>query len=237
VATTSWTGAAESESTVFVLAQRGSELTVVGQVGGLGKGERIYAVRFAGPVGYVVTFRQTDPLYTLDLRDPAAPRVVGELKITGYSAYLHPLGDGRVLGVGQEATDRGRQLGTQVSLFNVSDPARPTRITQYHLPGGHSEAEFDPHAFLYWAPTQMLVLPVSGAGADGGTASAVVLKVGDGQLTEVGRLRHHGSGLPEYAGIRRALVVGDPLWTVSPAGLAGYDLAGLAERHWVAFTS
>ena len=76
----------------------------LGQVGGLGRGERIYAVRFIGDVGYVVTFRQTDPLFTIDLSDPAAPRSLGELELLGYSAYLHPVGDGRLLGVGQDAT-------------------------------------------------------------------------------------------------------------------------------------
>ncbi|MCW2638580.1 MAG: Beta propeller domain protein [Dactylosporangium sp.] len=97
-------------------------------VGGLGKGERIYAVRFVGPTGYVVTFRQTDPLYVVDLHDAAQPRVTGELKINGYSAYLHPAGDGRLIGVGQDADDNGRRKGMQVSLFNVADPSRPTRL-------------------------------------------------------------------------------------------------------------
>ena len=113
--------ARSSSSAVYVLDA--DTLAKVGKVGGLGEGERIYSVRFIGPVGYVVTFRQVDPLYTLDLRDPAAPEVTGELKITGYSAYLHPAGDGRLIGVGQEASEKGRTLGTQVSLFDVSDPA------------------------------------------------------------------------------------------------------------------
>ena len=80
--------------------RRDGQLVQRGQVGGLGRGERIYAVRFIGDVGYVVTFRQTDPLYTVDLADPDRPRVVGELKIPGYSAYLHPVGDDLLLGVG-----------------------------------------------------------------------------------------------------------------------------------------
>ena len=82
-------------------------------------------MRFIGDRGYVVTFRQTDPLYTLDLADPARPRVTGELKILGYSAYLHPVGEHELLGVGQDATPEGIRLGTQVSLFDVSDPAAP----------------------------------------------------------------------------------------------------------------
>ncbi|SDC17133.1 Beta propeller domain-containing protein [Actinokineospora iranica] len=114
-----------------MLAQRGSALVRVGGVGGLGVGERIQSVRFLGPTAHVVTFRRTDPLCTVDLSDAANPRVTGALKITGYSAYLHPVADGRLLGVGQEATDEGRATGTQVSLFDTTGAeARP--IARYH---------------------------------------------------------------------------------------------------------
>src|SRR5439155_18196615 len=91
-----------SRSAVSVFAQRAGALVQIGRVGGLGAGQRIYAVRFIGPVAYVVTFRQIDPLYTIDLRNPYAPRVVGQLHIPGFSSYLHPIGDGRLLGVGEE---------------------------------------------------------------------------------------------------------------------------------------
>ena len=75
-----------------------------------------------------MTFRQTDPLYVIDLTDPANPVLDGELKIPGYSAYLHPVGDGLLLGVGQDATETGQTLGTQLSLFDVSDPTNPQQI-------------------------------------------------------------------------------------------------------------
>jgi hypothetical protein len=96
-----------SESLVTTPRERDGRLERRGEVGGLGRGERIYAVRLIGDEGYVVTFRQTDPLYTLGLSDSASPRVAGELKIPGYSAYLHPVGDHLLLGVGQEATEDG----------------------------------------------------------------------------------------------------------------------------------
>lgn len=227
-----------SESTVYVLAQRGTDLAITGKVGGLGRGERIYAVRFAGPLGYVVTFRQTDPLYTLDLRNPAAPKVTGELKITGYSAYLHPIGEGRLIGVGQEASDQGRVLGSQVSLFDVSDPATPRRIAQYHLPQSSSEAESDPHAFLYWPKTATLVLPIASYRETSFSSGATVLRVGDGGLTEIGQVRQPTvDGRIGPQPIRRALVVGDTLWTLSWYGLAATGLDRLDTRGWVAFGS
>lgn len=229
---------ARSESTVYVLAQQGKRLVETGKVGGLGKGERIYAVRFVGDVGYVVTFRQTDPLYTVDLRNPQAPKVLGELKITGYSAYLHPAGDKRLLGVGQEATAQGRVQGTQVSLFDVADLTAPNRIAQYHVRQSQSEAEFDPHAFLYWPDTGLLVVPIRSYGRGMGSGEALVLRVGDDALTEVGTVTHPASGsdgrLP--GDIRRSLVIDDVLWTVSAAGLMASDQATLRTLAWIPFT-
>ena len=116
----------------------------VGSVGGLGRGERIYAVRYIGDTGFVVTFRQVDPLYTLDLSDPKAPRVAGELKVPGYSAYLHPLGDGLLLGVGQDATEQGRADGrAAVAVRRLearhAGPARPARRRR-RTPGRPSRA-------------------------------------------------------------------------------------------------
>ncbi|MEP7202629.1 MAG: beta-propeller domain-containing protein [Ilumatobacteraceae bacterium] len=162
VATTlnSWDGSSASSSAVRVLRPEGNELVQIGLVDGLGTDEQIYAVRFLGTQGYVVTFRQTDPLYVIDLSDPAAPALTGELKIPGYSAYLHPVGDGLLLGVGQGADLDGRVRGTQLSLFDVSDPANPRQLSTLPI-GGSSEAEWDHHAFLFWPEDGTIVLPVS----------------------------------------------------------------------------
>ncbi|MDD9368976.1 MAG: beta-propeller domain-containing protein [Acidimicrobiales bacterium] len=154
-------GAGESESHVVVLAPGDGAMERVGGVSGLGRGETIHSVRFMGDVGYVVTFEQTDPLYTVDLSDPAAPQVTGELSILGYSAYLHPVGDGRLLGVGQDATADGGLLGTQIALFDVSDPAAPTRIAQTTLADASSSAEWDHRAFLWWAEEGLAAVPLS----------------------------------------------------------------------------
>jgi len=153
-------GAQSSSSAVYVLTTTGPVMRVAGQVGGLGAGERIYSVRFEGPAGYVVTFRQTDPLYTVDLRDPARPRVAGSLDLTGYSSYLHPASGTQLIGIGQQADAMGHIGGTQVSLFDVADPASPQRLATYALSGAHSAAEFDPHAFLYWPASRLVVVPI-----------------------------------------------------------------------------
>ncbi|MGH8776831.1 MAG: beta-propeller domain-containing protein [Jiangellaceae bacterium] len=242
-------GRPASESQVSVLSQRDDRLVEVGSVGGLGEGEQIYAVRFIGPVGYVVTFRQTDPLHTLDLSEPARPRVVGELKIPGYSAYLHPAGEGRLIGVGQDADSQGRVLGAQVSLFDVSDPAAPARLDTYGISGGWSDAEHDPHAFLFWPDTGTVVIPVWAYGdADSSldqsqrlamAGGALVLRLDGDALTEVGVLSHVESpGDVDWSydpSIRRSLVIGDTLWTVSGSGALASDLDDLDEQAWVPF--
>ena len=223
-----------SESFVTTLRRDGGQLAQVGQVGGLGKGERIYSVRFIGKMGYVVTFRQTDPLYTLDLADPAKPRVTGELKITGFSAYLHPAGDGKLIGVGQEATERGRTTGTQVSLFDVANPASPQRLAQHHLPKSSSEAQFDPHAFLFWPQDGTLVIPVWSHKADP-DVSSLVLRVDGNQLRDSGKIVEP-SGQDHHGGPRRTIVIGDQLWSISAAGVQVNARDGLAQQAWLPFT-
>ncbi|MFF0307287.1 beta-propeller domain-containing protein [Streptosporangium sp. NPDC004379] len=232
-------GERDSSSAVYVLDAR--TLGKVGEVGGLGRGERIYSVRFAGPIGYVVTFRQVDPLYTLDLRDPKAPRATGELKISGYSAYLHPAGDGRLIGIGQEASEKGRTLGTQVSLFDVSDPAAPRLLSRMFAKDSGSEAEWDPHAFLYWPATGTAVVPLNSWSGERPMGGALVLRIDDSSVTRTGTITHprpgnDGNGRFAYdPGIRRSVVIGDDLWTVSDLGLKVSALDGLADRAWIPF--
>ena len=220
----------ESESFVTTLAERDGRLAQVGKVGGLGRGERIYSVRFIGDRGYVVTFRQTDPLYTLDLANPAAPRVTGELKILGFSAYLHPVGEHLLLGVGQDATEEGRQLGTQLSLFDVADPANPVRLHQRKLGDrfSSSEAEYDHHAFLWWPATNLAMMPVSAEGFSG----AVGVRVTRGGIDEVGRVTHNSEGISP---VRRTVVVGDRVLTLSDAGLKTSRIDTLADLSFLAF--
>jgi hypothetical protein len=185
-------GAEESESHVVVLAPGNGAMTEVGQVSGLGKGETIRSVRFLGDVGYVVTFEQTDPLYTVDLSDPAAPAVTGELKIPGYSAYLHPVGDDRLLGVGQDATDEGMTTGMQVSLFDVSDPAAPAQVAKATLPSSSSSAEWDHRAFLWWSADDLVAVPISlydGRQPFEGLVGYTV-DVAAGTIAERGRVSH-----------------------------------------------
>jgi hypothetical protein len=225
-----WTGAQpqESQSYVTTLAERDGALAQLGSVGGLGRNERIVGVRFIDDAGYVVTFRQTDPLYTLDLSSPTDPKVLGELKILGYSAYLHPLAPGLLLGVGQDATDTGRQRGTQLSVFDVSDLRNPQRVQQRRLDAGSSsDAEFDHHAFLYWQPRDLAVIPLRNYASSPPFLGAVGFKVDRAGIEEVGRVEHDWGEWP--AEVQRSVVVGERLFTVSGLGVRASDIGTFAD--------
>ncbi|MCD4760592.1 beta-propeller domain-containing protein [bacterium] len=130
-----------------------SNLKKKGVIEDLGLTERIYSARFIGDRGYLVTFRQIDPFYILDLSDPKNPQMTGELKIPGYSSYLHPISENKILGIGME--DRKVKL----SYFDVSNPKEPKEIDKYMLSDYGSEALNNHHAFLMDAKHQIFFLP------------------------------------------------------------------------------
>jgi hypothetical protein len=156
-------GRIETTNRVFTYGQEGGQLKLLGQSEELAKGERIFSARFVGNKGYVVTFRQVDPLFTFDLSDPAHPRKVGELKVPGFSTYIHPVGDTHLLTVGMQVPENGgpgpRSL--KLSLFDVSDLAQP-REAFTQLVGssyGWSESLYDHKAFNYFAAKGLLAIP------------------------------------------------------------------------------
>jgi hypothetical protein len=191
------------ESIVSTLVEGDGELTVTGSVGGMGENEQIQAVRWFGDIAVVVTFRQTDPLYTLDLSDITDPRVLGELKIPGFSAYLHPLGGDLVLGVGQDATSRGSQLGSQLSTFDLSDLRDPTRVaTLRFVHQSFSPVENDSRSFTYLPDARLAFVPVGGWRSQD---QVKIVAVGtDGQFTRQATAQIEGS-----AQSARALPLGD----------------------------
>lgn len=168
IATTS-VSQGRSSSNVFILEQVGEQLEVVGSVTGIAPRERIFAVRFLGERAFVVTFRQVDPLFALDLSDPTSPTLEGELKIPGFSDYLHPIAEDYLIGVGSSGTRRGNGQ-PQVSLFYVGDLSNPQRVDVWTLDTAKrmsTEVSRDHHAFAYFADQAssnqgFFTLPVSG---------------------------------------------------------------------------
>ncbi len=215
----------ERASSVTVLADDGGgNLREMGHVGGLGPGEQIFAVRFMGEKAYVVTFERIDPLFTLDLEDPMFPKVVGELEVTGFSSYLHPIGDDWLLAVGQEADEEGRVLGLAVSIFDVRDFANPALAHRYLIESDEdtwswSEAMDDHHAFTYHRG--VLSIPAYISGANGRFSGLLVLAVDpeDG-IRELGRIDHQDLTEEDgHAWMRRSVYIEDAIYSLSSAGV------------------
>jgi uncharacterized secreted protein with C-terminal beta-propeller domain len=186
--------AGESANDVYVLD---GELRRRGEVVGLGLDERIYAVRFMGERGYLVTFKQIDPFFVLDLSDPEKPTVEGELKIPGFSSYLHQLREGEVLGVGQE----GAQV--KLSLFDVRDAASPTERATYLLDEYWTEVAGNHHAFLQDEAHGVFFLP-------GGQGGYVFSYVGEGlELVKA----------VSETGVQRAVFIDDYLYVIGNEGI------------------
>ena len=223
-----WWGAtpdAEPASSISVLEDDDlGNLLEVGHLGGLGPGERIFAVRFMGAKGYVVTFEQIDPLFTLDLADPTRPKVIGELEVTGFSSYLHPIGDEWLLAVGQEADEEGRVIGLAVSVFDVRDLTDPKLAHRYLIEGeddtwSWSEALHDHHAFTYHRG--VLSIPAYIGGEQERFSGLLVLAVDpeDG-IYELGRIDHQDLSSPEgRAWMRRSVYIEDAIYSLSSAGI------------------
>jgi inhibitor of cysteine peptidase len=143
-----------NNNNVYVLNMN---LSLVGRLENLAEGERIYSVRFMGNKGYVVTFRQTDPFFVIDLNNPTDPKVAGELKIPGYSSYLHPYDENHIIGLGKENNT------VKLSLFDVTNVKAPIETAKYVVNGDWSDSQAlqDPKAFLFDKQKELLVIPMS----------------------------------------------------------------------------
>jgi uncharacterized secreted protein with C-terminal beta-propeller domain len=142
-------------------------LNITGSLENLAPGETIHSARFMGERGYLVTFKKTDPLFVIDLKDPYNPKVLGELKITGYSDYLHPYDENHIIGIGKETVeaeegDFAWYQGIKIALFDVSDVSNPVEISKYEIGdrGTDSPVLWDHKAFLFDKSRNLLVIPV-----------------------------------------------------------------------------
>ncbi|MDD7077996.1 MAG: beta-propeller domain-containing protein, partial [Lachnospiraceae bacterium] len=123
----------EEHNALYVLDK---DMRQIGSLDGLADNETIRSARFFGDTGYFVTFRQTDPLFSVDLSDPSDPKILGELKVSGFSSYLHFYGENMLLGIGYEANEEtGVVTGLKLSMFDISDPSNVTEVSRFVIPG------------------------------------------------------------------------------------------------------
>lgn len=155
----------EPVNRVITLERNDSELVILGQTQEFAYNEEIYSTRFVGDRGYVVTFRQTDPFFVIDLSDPADPHLVGELKIPGFSEYLHPLDTNHLLALGRdsEQVEGGFvDLGQALQIFDVTDPTAPVLAHKYVFQtDGGSQANMDHHAITFHPEQNLIAFPYS----------------------------------------------------------------------------
>lgn len=217
---------------IATTAEDGSCLTVlnesletVGELRGIAPGEDIYAARFMGDTAYLVTFYQTDPLFVLDLSDPASPRVTGELKIPGFSSYLHPYAENLLIGIGESGDESGATGKLKVSLFDVSDMQNPKEISSVVFDGAQytsSAAQYDHHAYLSLSDGTFAI-PVTESGPLTDPHSfACVLTVEDGELRVLETYSPDTATHLAYT-VTRITYAGSTLFTLSDTALVAFD--------------
>ena len=177
-------------SILTVLRLDGPALEPVGRLDGLGTNESVQAVRFVDDRAYVVTYRQTDPLFVIDLSEPSKPTLLGELHQPGFSSYLHPIGDGRLLGVGSASTGDGETDGVKVELYDTSDPLHPTSLASVPVDQGYSAVASDTHAFTWDAEHHLAIVPMSRYVQGRSESGAAIYRVAGDTLSEIGWIDH-----------------------------------------------
>lgn len=193
-----------------------ASLKEVGRIDNMAPGETVRSVRFDGDIGYVVTFRQTDPLFAIDLSDPSKPAVLSALKITGFSEYLHPFGQNRLFGFGYAGTETGLSGKLKLTMFDTTDKTDVTLKTYLELPSAvySSEALTDHHAILVDTERALVGMPTYTAN---GTAYVLYRYSDKDGFTQVLRCE---TDVPEAM---RGLFIGDAFYLVTDSNVRVYD--------------
>ncbi len=231
------------ENHIYVLAQPGpgQHFATVGHVDGITVGERLTAARFLGNQAFLTTYKNVDPLLTVDLSDRTNPRVIGQLEVPGYSTYLHPMGDHGLLSIGVSGTGWGT---TNISMFDVTNPASPALTTNLPItqPGGWewSEALWDHKAFQYWEPKGLLAIPSSNYVYSNNwyryLSKLELINVDpvNGSLSLHGEIDHsayynNDQGYWSFTDIRRAVFMGDFVYAISDKAITVHRTSDLVQ--------
>lgn len=219
----------KNESKLYILNDK---LETVGKLENLAEDEEIKSARFVGDRAYVVTFKQTDPLFIIDLSDPANPTVKGSVKLPGYSTYLHPISSDFIIGVGYGGNETDADVGTlKVTLFDVSDATNPKAVSDFEIcDAGSDVTNYDNHkAFLYYAEKNLIGIPViKYADIDNNyrnVYSYALLEIKDGELQLKKGLVHKQEDDSVSSGMFRGAYIGENFYTVTDFSICQFDLA------------
>ncbi len=190
-------------------------LDVIGRLDGLAEGEQVYSVRFIGDIGYFVTFRQVDPLFAVDLSNPSSPVILSELKIPGFSQYMHPYGDGLLFGFGRDADEAtGWAGGLKLSMFDISDPANVTEKHKLIFDTIYwSDALYDHKAIMVYADRNIIAFPTNGG--------YIVCGYGDEGFYKRFELELNDN---YYHSAQRGMFIGDSFYICSDILLSRFDI-------------
>lgn len=226
-----------SSETSACLTVLDSELKKTGEIKNLAQGERVYSARFMGDIAYFVTFRQTDPLFSADLSDPANPKILGELKIPGFSEYMYPYGDGLLLGFGKDADERtGRTTYLKLSMFDINDPANVTEQDKTIVVGYYYSTALENHKAMLVSTTKNLI---GFAAYDNyGNVKYMIYEHRDGAFNckAVLQLPHESpEDVYKYYDAIRGLFIGDHFYLVSSKGLQVFNINTFLQLNLVKF--
>jgi inhibitor of cysteine peptidase len=221
-----------STNNVYTLDKK---MNIIGKLEGLAEDESIYSTRFIGDKLYMVTFKQIDPFFVIDLSDPKNPKDLGELKIPGFSRYLHPYDENTIIGIGQDATETGRIKGLKISLFDVSDVNNPIEKTTFVTEEKYAQstALYEHKAFLFSKEKELLVIPAYSydySDSSKGYNGAFVFKITEDEITLRGLIDHSMTTKDRWyygASVERSLYIEDMLYTKSNSLLRINDLETL----------
>jgi len=230
IATTSGSWSGSTTNSIVALDE---ELEILSVLSDLAPGETIYSARFNGDTIYLVTFEQVDPFFVIDASDPEEMKVAGELKIPGYSNYLHMISDTLVLAVGNETYMQGgsvRTAGLKIAVFDVSDQANPVMVSKliYGTSYGYSEVQYNPKALLVDLERGYIGLPLSfdmPAGEFGSEYIDGYVLIGinaGGELKHLNLFKSYDANIS--SGISRAVYIGDKLFLLGYTEIACYDI-------------
>ena len=237
-----------TDNVVTTFAASDASLSQIGQTPSMAEGERIFSARFVGDIAYVVTFRQVDPLFVVDLSPAERPRVIGELKIPGFSDYMHPLGDDHLLTIGRDIDEETqRDNGTALQIFDVSNPTDPKLAHKTLVGEGYSEANHNHKAFNYYAAKGLLAFPFANY-SRGFSSTLELYRVDvDAGFSRLGAVDHSELAVKDCGGqshggvdefyqecgylpqVTRGVFIDDFIYTLSFGGVTAHSMGDLQE--------
>lgn len=225
----------DSYSNVYALD---ADLKQIGSLESLAPGERMYAARFIGSRLYMVTFKQVDPLFVIDLSVPSAPKVLGELKLPGFSTYIHPYDETTLIGIGRDATTEGGVGGLKLALFDVSNVESPKVLSSLNLglAGSYSTAINDHKQFVFSSSQRLLFLPVNlseKVSYSNDFLGVSVIDMSNKEIKERGRVAVEA---PSYYGSDiKTLYIDSNLYTITSDGMKINDTTNLTQLKNIVF--